>query len=97
MHHPGHPCLKLAHIKAHPEDFAGWLGRRGEWLGKGEGLRGVISLTFYCCVVWCVVVQESLPGQINMVYIIEPAHFWSKKKAAHGHNKEKTKLEFSVC
>ena len=31
-----------------------------------------------------------------MVYIVEPARFWGKTKAAHGHNKEKGKLEFTV-
>lgn len=40
--------------------------------------------------------QEALPAQIHVVYIIQPGHFWKKTATSRGHNKEKKKLEFSV-
>ena len=40
--------------------------------------------------------QEALPGQINVVYTIQPGQFWQKKQNSRGHSKEKGKLEFSV-
>lgn len=40
--------------------------------------------------------QEALPAQIHVVYIIQPGQFWQKKQTSRGHSKEKAKLEFSV-
>jgi len=40
--------------------------------------------------------QEALPAQIHVVYIIQPGHFWKKTATSRGHNKEKGKLEFST-
>lgn len=40
--------------------------------------------------------QEALPAQIHVVYIIQPGQFWQKQQSSRGHSKEKGKLEFSV-
>ena len=41
-------------------------------------------------------VQEALPGQIHVAYIMQPGQFWQKQQSTRGHNKEKSKLEFTV-
>ncbi|CAI8027448.1 Kalirin, partial [Geodia barretti] len=42
--------------------------------------------------------QEVLPGQVHVAYIIQSSHFWQKQATTRGHNKEKKKnrLEFST-
>ena len=40
--------------------------------------------------------QEALPGQVHVVYLVQPGQFWQKQQTTRGHNREKAKLEFTV-
>ena len=55
------------------------------------------------CIIWCVhylhilFLQDSLPGQIHVVYIIQQGQFWHRRQSSFSrHSREKARFEFSV-
>ena len=40
--------------------------------------------------------QEALPGQVHVVYVLQPSQFMNKKQVSMSLAKEKEKLEFTV-